>query len=69
MSERATDILYVITDLEIGGVPLHVYRVALAMRQRGWRVRVASLARAGPVGRMLEDAGIAVNACNGRGGL
>ncbi len=43
MSERNPHLLYVITDLELGGVPLHLFRLARAMRDRGWRITVASL--------------------------
>lgn len=61
-------ILYVITDLEIGGVPLHLHRLARAMRDRGWSPRVVSLAPPGPVaGRLLDD-GIEVQSCEGTGG-
>ncbi|MDO8632332.1 MAG: glycosyltransferase [Phycisphaerales bacterium] len=83
MSERKPHLLYVITDLELGGVPLHLYRLARAMRDRGWRITVASLAGAKvgvpgggmvharvamPVGKMLREAGLPVYSCNGRGG-
>ena len=61
-------VLYVITDLEVGGVPLHLLRLARVMRERGFHVTVASLAPAGPVGRMLDEAGISVQSCEGRGG-
>jgi glycosyltransferase involved in cell wall biosynthesis len=62
------DILYVITDLHVGGVPLHLFRLVLAMRERGHRVAVASLAAPGPVGEMLETRGVTVEYCGGRGG-
>ncbi len=68
MSPLATRILYVITDLELGGVPLHLRRLTKAMRTRGLHPSVVSLARPGPVTRMLRDDGIDVHACNGRGG-
>lgn len=68
MNTSDLDILYVITDLEVGGVPLHLLRLAHAMRERGWRLAVISLAREGPVGERLRDAGIAVDSCAGRGG-
>lgn len=63
MSAPAHRILYVITDLEVGGVPLHLYRLASAMRQRAWHVQVVCLAPAGPVARKLQDAGVAVTSC------
>jgi glycosyltransferase involved in cell wall biosynthesis len=54
--------------LELGGVPLHLFRLAKAMRGRGFCVAgVASLKAEGPVGRMLQDAGFTVYACHGRG--
>jgi glycosyltransferase involved in cell wall biosynthesis len=62
------DILYVITDLELGGVPLHLQRLAGAMKARGFRTAVVSLARTGPVGERLLDQGVPVHACGGRGG-
>jgi len=65
---HAVDILYVITDLKLGGVPLHLYRLARAMRDRGWGVSVASLAPPGPVGEMIRREGIPVLDCQGRGG-
>lgn len=65
---RATRILYVITDLELGGVPLHLYRLALAMRDRGFEPVIASLAEPGPVASKLEANGLRVLSCRGRGG-
>lgn len=62
------DLLYVITDLEIGGVPLHLQRLATAMRDRGRSVAVVSLKTEGPVGRRLLESGIPVHSCGGRGG-
>ncbi len=64
----AAHILYVITDLELGGVPLHLRRVAGAMRERGFRVSVVSLAEIGRVGEMLRTDGVDVERCDGRGG-
>ncbi len=57
-----------ITDLELGGVPLHLRRLARAMRGRGFHPSVVSLAGPGPVSRMLHDDGIDVYSCDGRGG-
>ncbi len=62
------DVLYVITDLQVGGVPLHLVRLARAMQERGLVVEVVSLARLGPVAAQLADAHIAVSECGGRGG-
>lgn len=61
-------ILYAITDLEVGGVPLHLRRLALAMRERAFHVSVVSLAPAGRVGEMLRADGVEVGTCGGRGG-
>ncbi|MCC7294045.1 MAG: glycosyltransferase [Phycisphaerales bacterium] len=66
--ESGCDVLYVITDLEVGGVPLHLLRLACAMRDRGRSVRVVSLARPGPVGGQLAAAGITVGSCRAAGG-
>ena len=61
-------ILYVITDLELGGVPLHLHRLALAMRERGFTPRVVSLAGCGPVAESMAKNGIEVQSCEGSGG-
>lgn len=62
-------ILYVITDLEVGGVPLHVLRLARAMQTRGHAVRVVSLAPDGPVSDKLREANIEVASCGARTAL
>ena len=59
-------ILYVITDLKLGGVPLHLRRLVGAMRGRGFQVCVASLGELGPVAQMLVDNGVEVRGCGGR---
>ena len=59
-------ILYVITDLEVGGVPLHLCRLATRMHELGHVVRVVSLSPAGPVSEMLVQAGIEVGSCDAR---
>ena len=56
-------ILYVITDLDVGGVPLHLRRLACAMRNRGFEPQVVSLAGIGPIGERLRKDGIQVDAC------
>ncbi len=58
-----------ITDLEIGGVPLHLRRLVGAMRERGFRCGVVSLAPAGPVGDMMRDDGVDVYDCGACCGL
>ncbi|MCH8150512.1 MAG: glycosyltransferase [Planctomycetes bacterium] len=55
--------MIVITDLEVGGVPLHLHRLTLALRERGYRPSVVSLAPPGPVTKMLQDDGIPVDSC------
>lgn len=64
----APHILYVITDLNVGGVPLHLYRLACAVREHGFRPTVVSLAPAGPVGDRLRAEGVPVLSCGARGG-
>lgn len=68
MTIETPHILYVITDLELGGVPLHLNRLAAAMTSRGFRVTVVSLKPTGPVGGMLAGAGICVLSCQGNSG-
>lgn len=55
-----------ITDLQIGGVPLHLFRLATSLPRDRFRVRVISLADEGPVGGMLREAGIPVTVCGAR---
>lgn len=62
-ADQSPDLLYVITDLHLGGVPLHLFRLAKAMRERGFRVVVVSLAPSGVVGDMLRDEGFEVRSC------
>jgi len=57
------DLLYVITDLNLGGVPLHLRRLAVAMRDRGLNVAVLSLSPSGPVADRLRSDGIPVYSC------
>ncbi len=61
------DILYVITDLEVGGVPLHLYRLVKVMRDRGFSLAVASLKAGGGVAKKLKEAGVEVYSCDARG--
>lgn len=60
----ARRILYVITDLQIGGVPLHLLRLAKHVKQVGHEVRVVSLAPPGPLSRRFDDAGIETVSCH-----
>lgn len=61
-------LLYVITDLEVGGVPLHLHRLALAMRDRGFSPSVVCLGGDGAVADRLRHDGVTVHTCRGRGG-
>ena len=56
-------ILYVITDLEVGGVPLHLLRLARHVRGLGCAAAVVSLKPAGPLARRLQAADIEVCSC------
>jgi len=66
MESSVKRILYVITDLEVGGVPLHLCRLATDMHELGHVVRVVSLSPPGPVSEMLAQAGVEVGSCNAR---
>lgn len=59
--------LLLITDLQRGGTPLRVARLALALRDLDAVVAVASLAPPGPVSAVLEQAGIATFSAEARG--
>jgi len=63
---RPTRLTYLITDLQVGGVPLHLYRLATGMAAARYDVRVIALADEGPVGAMLRQAGVSVDACEAR---
>ncbi|UCC30628.1 MAG: glycosyltransferase [Phycisphaerales bacterium] len=67
MNHTIASILYVITDLKLGGVPLHLSRLAGEMRRRGFEPCVVSLGELGPVARMLRDDGVGVSGCGARG--
>lgn len=60
---RPLRITYLITDLKIGGVPLHLYRLVTRLPADQVRARVVSLAGEGPVGTMLRRAGVPVLGC------
>lgn len=59
-------VLFVITDLEVGGVPLHLLRLATSLKDRGWPVAVVSLKTPGPVAGRLASAGVPVLTCGAR---
>lgn len=60
---RRIRLTYLITDLEVGGVPLHLLRLVSRLPPDRVSVRVISLAGEGPVGAMLRRAGVPVQAC------
>lgn len=62
---RPPTILYVITDLKLGGVPLHLFRLACDIRSRGLEPTVVSLSPPEPVSDMLSQEGIPVRDCGG----
>jgi glycosyltransferase involved in cell wall biosynthesis len=61
---RTSRVLLLVTDLERGGTPLRLARLASGLRERGLEVHVGCLARPGPVSRDLDAAGIPNFACN-----
>lgn len=56
-------IVYVITDLLVGGVPLHLHRLVGEMRQRGYGVSVISIAKLGLVAEKIQSDGVKVYSC------
>jgi glycosyltransferase involved in cell wall biosynthesis len=68
LSTSGPRIMYVITDLEVGGVPLHLQRLAIHVRDKGYHPTVVSLREGGPVAASLREAGVAVRSCRARGG-
>ena len=54
------EILFVISQLEIGGTEQHILRIAPALKRRGWNTVVYSLAGRGPLLDRFEAAGVAV---------
>ena len=66
MESSLNRILYVITDLEVGGVPLHLCRLATSMHELGHVVRVVSLSPPGPVSEMMAQPGVEVGSCDAR---
>jgi starch synthase (maltosyl-transferring) len=63
---RPIRLTFLITDLQVGGVPLHLYRLATGLDPDCVRARVISLANEGPVGLRLRQGGIPVLACGAR---
>jgi len=60
-------IAFVITDLKTGGVPLHLYRLAVAIAERGFHPQVISLAPSAPVSDRLTAAHIPTRHCDATG--
>lgn len=67
MTTMRVRLLMLITDLEVGGVPLHLLRLATALPADRFETLVVSLAALGPVGTRLQQAGIAVHVCHATG--
>ena len=63
---RAARLLYVITDLKRGGVPLHLHRLVRSLDRRRFEPLVISLAPRGPVTDLIEREGIPTAALNAR---
>jgi starch synthase (maltosyl-transferring) len=60
-------ILFVITDLNTGGVPLHLLRLARYLSAAGESVCVVSLSPLGPVAEPLSRSGIETLSCEAAG--
>ncbi len=60
-------IALLVTDLERGGTPLRLARLALGLKQAGVDMHVGCLAPPGPVSAVLESEGIPTFACDARG--
>lgn len=56
-----------ITDLNTGGVPLHLLRLACYLRAAGESVSVVSLSPPGPVAELLRQGGIDTCSCEAAG--
>ena len=63
-ADRPARILYLITDLETGGVPLHLFRLVTHLDRQRFDPRVVSLGRPGPVREMLEQRGVPTSTCD-----
>jgi glycosyltransferase involved in cell wall biosynthesis len=59
-------IALLVTDLQRGGTPLRLARLARSLRQAGTDVHVGCLAPLGPVGEDLQAEGISTFACDAR---
>ena len=63
---RPIRLMIVVTDLEVGGAPLHLLRVVRSLPRDGYIIKIVSLAPAGPVATDLRDAGVEVADCRAR---
>ncbi len=59
-------VVLLVTDLQRGGTPLRLARLAVGLRDAGIAVHVGCLAPPGPVGDALEATGIPTFACGAR---
>jgi glycosyltransferase involved in cell wall biosynthesis len=57
---RQLDILFVISQLTVGGTENHLAMIAPALIQRGWRIALYSLYGDGPVSRALAAGGVEI---------
>jgi glycosyltransferase involved in cell wall biosynthesis len=64
---RPMRVLLLVTDLERGGTPLRLARLAGGLRDAGLEVYVGCLARPGPVSQRLDAVGIPNFGCGARG--
>ncbi len=62
----APGVLLIVTDLEIGGTPLQVYRLARGLHELGVDVTVSCLGGFGPVADKIRSLGVAVHALGAR---
>lgn len=60
-------VMIVATDLELGGLPLRLSRLAPYLRQAGVEPIIGCLSRPGPVSGMLERAGFSTFSCDAAG--
>lgn len=54
-------ILYLVTELDVGGAEKNLFRLATGLAARGWPVEVAALSGEGEVGAWLEAEGLPVH--------
>ncbi|MBI5763309.1 MAG: glycosyltransferase [Planctomycetes bacterium] len=60
-------VMIVATDLELGGLPLRLARLAPYLRRAGVEPIIGCLSRPGPVSAMLEKAGFSTFSCDAAG--